>query len=84
MGMIRRRAVVWMTAFVVLFVVVFLAIFGLLTLVGQVSAGQVKPGVLGETIIVIAEVTIAIAVSGEVFVMVSTFLLNVETRIITI
>ncbi len=83
MGMTPRRAIVF-EAFFVLFVIgLYLAIFGLFTLVSQVSGGLVKADVLGGIIVVVAEVTIAIAVSGEVFVTVSNFLLNAETCIIT-
>jgi len=69
----RRRIIFYSTIFLVLFLVVFLATFGLLTLLSQ--TGRIDLGVLSQVIVVAAEVVIGIAVTGETLITVSSFLL---------
>jgi hypothetical protein len=70
----RRRNIIF-TILPLAFLTVFLSTFGFLTLVTEIVSGQMEPFVLSQVIVLAAEVTIAIAVSGGVFIAVSNFLL---------
>ena len=75
----NRRLILLMLALV--FVIVFLSVVGFLFIVSQITHGAIELATIGGLIVAAAEVTIGIAITGEVFIQVSSFLLMNKTTI---